>query len=103
MKPTVGMGVTLCYMNDMSPGTVRWVSPSGHRVEVTGDSVMPRPGAIRSDEGTHWDHENAMFSVNERATRRVFTRRKDGLYIEKGSTSPMLHLGTREAYRNNSI
>jgi len=84
-----GDGVALCYRNDVYPGTVRRVSPSGHRVWVSEDDIArayfdPCLGPVaqayspRDVEPQHW---------------RVFTRRRDGYYAEKGHQTPYLVLG----------
>lgn len=63
-----GDGAHYSFNGDSYPCTVRKVSKSGHRVEVTHDRTRA-PG---------------IFEPREEGKRSVFTRRRDGRYRSKG-------------------
>lgn len=73
-----GMGGTIWINGDAYPVTVRTVSKSGHRVEVSRDAVKG-PGLFEPVDGE----------------RETFTRRKSGRYKPKGMEGIFLDFGRR--------
>lgn len=74
MKPEVGIGATYCIGSDRYAYKVVRVTPA----TVT---VVRRGGS----------------------TEEVFTRRKDGRYVRKGSRVGYLYIGVAEDYRDPSF
>lgn len=85
----VGDGARYCFINDVYPATIRKISKSGHMIWISSDRVAK--GHFDESFGPRADLYEPM-DVNP-TQWRCFTRRADGYYREKGSTSPVLHEG----------
>ena len=100
IKPIVGMGVTMLCWSDRSAGTIVKVRNNNHEIFVTEDI------ATRIDENGMSDQQSYKYETNYDAQPIVFTLRKNGKYIRKGSdikNGLALILGVRDKYYDYSF
>ncbi len=78
-KPEVGMGVSFSCWTDRYPGHISYVSPSGKLIRVRTAKHAPGPG--------HHYYNNPVWIItpDPEGAERVFTLRKNGRWVEKGS------------------
>lgn len=87
--PIVGMGATIYWWSDRTPGTVVNVSPSGKTV------------TIREDDVVEWkDHYGVSYRDNPNGRLYTARRRKDGTWKAGGNG---VSFGRRAAYRDPSF
>lgn len=98
--PTVGMGATILGWTDRSPATVVDVSKSGKSVTVQLDNYQ------RIDTNGMSECQIYKFSPNPEGSKRTFTIRKNGRWIEEGAgmnSGNCLSIGKRDRYYDYSF
>ena len=91
----VGDGATFCFFTDRHAGTVIEVRRDGKEV------VVQRDHAFRTDENGMSDAQSYRYERDENGTTGVFTLRKNGHFIAKGSAmnnGTYLSAGRHEFY-----
>ena len=101
VEPRVGTGATLCVGSDSYAYTIVKVSENRKTIWVTADIHMP-------DKAKGFDYySNQVFTYTPQVdgTRRVFTLRKNGWWVEKGVRTVCSHLyiGYRRYYQDPSF
>ena len=91
-KPEVGMGATYGIGSDCYPVTIIEVSPSGHQIKLQHDKFE------LTDRGAVSGTQVYDYAPNPDADVKVFTRRQDGEYREKGKNFGYLIVGKRKAH-----
>ena len=89
----VGMGATICHVNDRYPATIVEVKQNGRKI------------GVKQDLTRHCD-SNTTFERNDDAELVYFTFRKNGAYIPEGRAmihGPRLSIGERSYYINRDI
>jgi hypothetical protein len=99
VAPEVGMGATICYWTDRHAGTIIAVSASGREVKVQVDKAVAKHKNIFTETQ---DYE---YSPNPEGSIYTFTLRKNGRYVEKGSSmkGTKLWVGDRREYYDPSF
>lgn len=99
-KPEVGMGVTLMVGSDRYPYTIAKISKNGKTIWVTPDAYAP------TEKHDYFGHQDYTYTTNTERPSQIFTLRKNGRWVEKGSNLHNgcgLHIGHREAYQDPSF
>jgi len=103
IKPEVAMPATFLSYSDRNPGTViRIISDKCIEVETCDWKVVGGPYEI----GEERKYKYFPNKITEKSNGRLFTLRKNGKWIEKGSamnTGTAIMLGTRERYQDPSF
>lgn len=97
-EPVVGMAATILSWSDRSPATV--IAVKGASITVQADN------AKRTDNNGLSESQEYEYSRNPDGATHVYTRRRDGSYVRKGSKmrgGPRLALGYRSKYRDPSF
>ena len=95
--PEVGMGCTMGIGSDSYAGTIIEVSRTGHRVVVQCDK------ATRTDNNGMSGSQEYQYEPNPNGRTEVFTRRRNGRYLARGTTYHYLALGYRRQYQDPSF
>ncbi len=96
--PLVGMGATICYVNDRYPATI--IQLIGLKTVVVQEDRYRRTDSNGLSEDQSYDYK-----PNPSGMKRTFTLRKSGRWVEKGADmrGTGLRIGEREAYRDPHI
>ncbi len=100
-KPYVGMGATQLSFTDQVPCTIVYVTTTPHNVtRITARKDL----AYRTDDGST-DRQTYEYLPDESAPQVVYTLRRNGHWVArgKGSNTPPLILGIRQAWKDPSL
>jgi hypothetical protein len=89
------MGCTICYISDRYPATIVKVNATGGTITIREDEAIAVSGSAQ-DGSVKYRYEE-----NPQGSERVYTRRKNGSYVEKGGSmknGTRLHIGSRDRY-----
>lgn len=97
-EPKVGDGATVLLYSDRWAGTIVQVVRfrAGKRAGEIRELVWQKDLAYPTAAGVRYERDPD-------GIIRVFTRRSDGRYVQKGETGTVLVLGVREEYRDPSF
>jgi hypothetical protein len=99
-KPEVGMGATILMWSDRHAATIVEVSKDGKRVVIQEDN------AVRTDKNGMSECQDYTYSPNPNAAKQVFTLRKNGTYVQEGSSmrsGTIIRIGERDSYHDFSF
>lgn len=91
----VGDGATICFVTDRYPATVVDVSESMKTVSIQQDISRP------TKDSDYFGDQSHIIERDEDAPVEVFTLRKNGCYVKKGSNTrygTRLVVGSRRRY-----
>jgi hypothetical protein len=97
--PVVGVGVTRSIGSDSYAGTIVKVSPSGHQFTMRDDIAQVVKGTEQDGSAEYIYLRNSAGCGAE----TVFSRRRDGSYIQAGSSYGRANIGIRRTYRDPSF
>lgn len=95
-QPAVGMGVTISYHSDSSPGTIIQVLHNGRRLVIQEDK------SIRTDSNGMSESQSYDYELDLNGTIHYASLRKDGTYRLLGGKT-RIWLGSRRKYHDYSF
>ena len=95
LKPEVGMGATITMFSDRLPATIVKVC-TDRKIQVQEDN------AKRTDKNGESENQEYEYTPNTKSVIRTFTLRKNGSWVESGSSSGLL-IGKRDKYHDYSF
>lgn len=104
-EPEVGMGATVCLWSDRHAATITEViryktGPKAGQVKGVKTRACK---AIRTDNNGMSEAQAYRYEENPDAPEAVWTLRKDGRFIKRGSKYTTLAIGFRDAYYDYSF